>query len=93
MTSYWIVVTRENTELFDLLSVAFRGRRDFSVIVDRRAAARAANRANTRGPVPALGPDEFVVAERLDPIGDAADSSLKGNRGGSPRTATPLAAR
>ena len=103
MASYWIVVTRENTELFDLLSVAFRGRRDFSVIVDRRGAARDAERAGKPGRAPALGPDEFVVAERLEPIGPAADSSGEGNResrrksprgsgGGSPRTPAPLAA-
>jgi hypothetical protein len=93
MASYWIVVTRENTELFDLLSVAFRGRRDFSVIVDRRGTARAAERAGKRGRAPALGPDEFVVAERLEPIGHAADSSGEGNRGGgSPETPVPLAA-
>jgi hypothetical protein len=90
MASYWIVVTRENTELFDLLSVAFRGRRDFSVIVDRRGAARDAERAGKPGRAPALGPDEFVVAERLEPIGHAADSSGEGNRG---RTAGVLVRR
>jgi hypothetical protein len=117
MASYWIVVTRENPELFDLLSVAFRGRGDFSVIVDRRGAVRAAEPTGKRGRAPALGPDEFVVAERLEPVSHAADSSVGGNRGmivrvpvrrrrvpparrkstpgsggGSPRTASPLAA-
>ncbi len=36
MTNYWIVVPRGNTELFDLLSVAFRGHTGFYVVVDRR---------------------------------------------------------
>jgi hypothetical protein len=81
MASYWIVVTRQNPELFELLSVAFRGRRDFSVIVDRRGAARAGEAADKGGRAPALGRDEFVVAERLEPASQAADSSMEGNRG------------
>ena len=80
MASYWIVVTRENAELYELLSVAFRGRPDFSVIIDRRAAGQAAGKAERRGRGPRLGPDEFVVAERLDPVGQPFDASAAGNR-------------
>jgi hypothetical protein len=66
MASYWIVVPRGNTELYDLLSVAFRGRSDFSVIVDRRDAAQQPPEGERRAEGPEPGPDEFVVAERAD---------------------------
>ena len=36
MTNYLIVVPRGNTELFELLSVAFRGHTGFNVVIDRR---------------------------------------------------------
>ena len=68
MASYWIVVPKGNTELFDLLSVAFRGRSDFSVIVDRRGAHHDPPDCDRRGRGPELGRDEFVVAERAEPL-------------------------
>ena len=45
MASYWIVVRRENAELLDVLSVAFRGRTGFDVVADRRARSRQARGA------------------------------------------------
>jgi hypothetical protein len=68
MASYWIVVPRGNAELFDLLSIAFDGRSDFTVIVDRRAddSAASGERAERRGQRAELGPDEIVVAERAE---------------------------
>jgi hypothetical protein len=79
MASYWIVVTRGNAELFDLLSVAFRGRSDFSVIMDRRGAGRAAA-SDKRGRGPTPGPDEFIVAERQAAGSLGPDSVVAGNR-------------
>jgi hypothetical protein len=89
MANYLIVVPRGNAELFDLLSVAFRGHTGFNVVVDRRGtdSPRAQNPstlqdpAERRGGREALGPDEIVVAERSDradraPMGAAASRSL-----------------
>jgi hypothetical protein len=81
MASYWIVVPRGNAELFDLLSIAFEGRSDFTVIVDRRAdgsAAPTAEAAERRGQRAELGPDDIVVAER-------ADQAARGDRPSSHR--------
>ena len=67
MTSYWIVVPRGNSELYDLLSIAFRGRSGFTVIVDRRVIDRSSHRASDperRAARAELGPDEFIVAEQ-----------------------------
>jgi hypothetical protein len=67
MASYWIVVPRGNSELYDLLSIAFRGRSGFTVIVDRRAGDHAPDRADgadRRTARADLGPDEFIVAEQ-----------------------------
>ena len=64
MASYWIVVPRGNSELFDLLSVAFRGRSGFTVIVDRRSGADAPHGGERRGLRAEIGPDEIVVAEQ-----------------------------
>ena len=69
MPSYWIVVRRDNRELLDTLSVAFRGRTGFSVVADRRMAPhewrpRPAERREAQA---AWGADEFIVAERLEP--------------------------
>ena len=36
MANYLIVVPRGNAELFELLSVAFRGDTGFNVVIDRR---------------------------------------------------------
>ena len=80
MASYWIVVTRGNAELYDLLSVAFRGRSDFSVIMDRRGAGRAASASDKRGRGPTPGPDEFIVAEREGVGSVGPDSVIAGNR-------------
>ena len=80
MTNYLIVVPRGNTELFELLSVAFRGHTGFNVVIDRRGSDAAAvssastpglvsrgeDAADRRGGRDLLGPDEIVVAERAD---------------------------
>jgi hypothetical protein len=66
MASYWIVVSRGNPELFELLSVAFRGRTGFSVIVDRRGTGAQALAGERRLNPSDLGPDEFIVAERAE---------------------------
>jgi len=79
MANYWIVVPRGNSELFDLLSVAFRGHTGFNVVVDRRRADSPPALSESKGAlneskgdaepsggrVP-LGPDEIVVAERAE---------------------------
>lgn len=69
MANYLIVVPRGNTELLDLLSVAFRGHTGFNVVIDRRGAPGAVPSPSIddaeRGRVP-LGPDDIVVAERAD---------------------------
>ena len=66
MTNYWIVVPRGNTDLFELLSVAFRGHTGFHVVVDRRGSESGASDTERRvGRMP-LGPDEIVVAEQKD---------------------------
>ena len=70
MASYWIVVPRGNSELFDLLSVAFRGRSGFTVIVDRRSGADTPHGAERRGHRADIGPDEIVVAEQAVRIGE-----------------------
>jgi hypothetical protein len=82
MASYWIVVPRGNEELFDLLSMAFQGRSDFTVIVDRRAADSTASRvegAERRGQRAELGPDEIIVAEQAVRA-DRASSSQRPHR-------------
>jgi hypothetical protein len=65
MASYYIVVPRGNPELFSLLSAAFRGQSAFSVILDRRTSESLERTGERRGGDVALGPDEFIVAERL----------------------------
>jgi len=66
MWTYWIVVRPENEELFDTLTVAFRGRTGFRVIVDRRGRDSRRRSRDRRGPQMMLGADEFIVAERVD---------------------------
>ena len=66
MTNYWIVVPRGNTELFDLLSVAFRGDTGFHVVVDRRGAESGGLDPERRAGRMPLGPDEIVVAEQKE---------------------------
>ena len=72
MANYLIVVPRGNSELFDLLSVAFRGHTGFNVVVDRRQPGSGAVEDPPTGEVAAaasrmpLGPEEIVVAERAD---------------------------
>ena len=70
MATYWIVVRQDNAELYDALAVAFRGRTGFTVIRDRRSGeSRRRGRFERRGPRQTeWGPDEFIVAERHDPI-------------------------
>ena len=69
MSSYWIVVRRENPDLFETLSVAFRGRTGFSVLADRRVACheRPPGIRERREAQAVWGADEFIVAERLEP--------------------------
>ena len=62
------MVPRGNTELFDLLSVAFRGHTGFNVVVDRRGirvAEASDDASDAAGRLP-LGPDEIVVAEQKE---------------------------
>lgn len=72
MANYLIVVPRGNSELYDLLSVAFRGHTGFNVVVDRRQPGSGAVEDPATGDAEAaasrkpLGPDEIVVAERSD---------------------------
>jgi hypothetical protein len=66
MASYWIVVPRDNPELFELLSVAFRGRAGFNVIVDRRSAGSRSAEGERRASPGPLGHDEFIIAEQAD---------------------------
>ena len=66
MANYLIVVPRGNTELFELLSVAFRGHTGFNVVVDRRGTESSPAEMERRGGRVAPGPDEIVVAERSD---------------------------
>jgi hypothetical protein len=65
MTNYWIVVPRDNIELFELLSVAFRGDAGFHVVVDRRGPGSGGSDMERRVGMP-LGPDEIVVAEQKE---------------------------
>lgn len=81
MANYLIVVPRGNSELFDLLSVAFRGHTGFNVVVDRRQPGSGAVEDPPTGDVEGaasrmpLGPDEIVVAERAE----RADRLATGN--------------
>ena len=76
MASYWIVVPRDNPELFELLSVAFRGRAGFSVIVDRRGASGASPQDERRASNAALAHDEFIIAEQAGRTADEADGAV-----------------
>ncbi|MET0165582.1 MAG: hypothetical protein ABW318_11350 [Vicinamibacterales bacterium] len=80
MANYLIVVPRGNTELFDLLSAAFRGHTGFNVVIDRRGSESLLADAERRTSRVAPGPDEIVIAERSD----RADRPLAG--GESPRS-------
>ena len=68
MSNYWIVVRRENEDLYDTLAVAFRGRTGFRVIVDRRGQDTRSRPRDRRGPQTLWGADEFMVAERVEPF-------------------------
>jgi hypothetical protein len=68
MANYWIVVPQGNTELFDLLSVAFRGHTGFNVVVDRRGSESSPAETERRASRMPLGPDEIVVAERAEQV-------------------------
>jgi hypothetical protein len=68
MANYLIVVPRGNAELFELLSVAFRGHTGFNVVVDRRGPEASPADLERRGGRIAPGPDEIVVAERSDRV-------------------------
>lgn len=65
MSEYWVVVRHGKRELLELLTVAFRGRRGFTVITDRRASS--ARPAHERRLNPdAWDGDDFFVAERMN---------------------------
>ena len=69
MANYLIVVPRGNTELFDLLSIAFSGDDGFQVVLDRRGHDGMPARGNARErrtPDVVPGPDEIVVAESAE---------------------------
>jgi hypothetical protein len=76
MASYWIVVPRDNPELYELLSVAFRGRAGFNVIVDRRGVRDASPEGERRASNAQLGHDEFIIAEQADRTADQADGTV-----------------
>ena len=80
MASYWIVVPRGNTELFELLSIAFKGRSGFSVIEDRRASAAEPPGADRRVRSDELGPDEIVVAEQAGRAAGITDGTFASAR-------------
>jgi len=88
MASYWIVVPRGNPELYELLSVAFRGRAGFSVIVDRRgtapdgvdAAAQADPDSERRAAAAALANDEFIIAEQAERAAEEREHRHTGPR-------------
>jgi hypothetical protein len=80
MASYWIVVPRDNPELFELLSVAFRGRAGFNVIVDRRSAGSASSEGERRASPGPLGHDEFIIAEQADRTTEEAEHRHTGPR-------------
>jgi hypothetical protein len=84
MASYWIVVPRGNAELFDLLSIAFKGRTGFSVIMDRRAPGATSTDGDRRARGEEIGPDEIVVAEQAERAGQA------GRARGSEEVSVPL---
>lgn len=77
MANYLIVVPRGNTELFDLLSIAFSGDDGFQVVLDRRghdgaSASEHSHRPDAderRTPDVVPGPDEIVVAESAERAG------------------------
>lgn len=74
MANYLIVVPRGNAELFDLLSVAFRGDTGFNVVIDRRGSEMPLGESERRTTRVTPGPDEVVIAERSD----RADRPLAG---------------
>jgi hypothetical protein len=80
MASYWIVVPRGNTELFDLLSVAFQGRTDFSVIEDRRSGGARPADTERRSAGSSLGPDEIIIAEQAERRTVAEEPQRRGSR-------------
>ena len=63
MANYLIVVPRGNAELFELLSVAFRGDTGFNIVMDRRGSESTLADTERRT---TPGPDEVVIAERSD---------------------------
>jgi len=77
MACYWIVVPRGNGELFDLLSMAFQGRPDFNVIVERRDVDGQLAGRERRGRGPDVSPDEILVAERAQQV-DPTDRQSRG---------------
>jgi hypothetical protein len=80
MASYWIVVPRGNTELFELLSVAFRGRTDFNVIEDRRSGNARTADTERRSAGSSLGPDEIVIAEQSERRTVVEEPQRRGSR-------------
>lgn len=70
MTNYLIVVPRGNTELFDLLSVAFRGHTGFNVVIDRRGSDAPPASVSS-------SPEPFSLAENEAP---EADTERRGGR-------------
>ena len=66
MANYLIVVPRGNAELFELLSVAFRGDTGFNVVMDRRCSESTLADTERRTSRVTPGPDEVVIAERSD---------------------------
>jgi hypothetical protein len=72
---HFVVVSRTNPKLFEMLSSAFRHRSGFTVIEDRRTlAAERRSAPRTDAPPPRRSDEDgwnghdFLVAERHDPL-------------------------
>jgi len=89
MSNYLIVVPRGNPELFELLSVAFRGHTSFNVVIERRGLESPQAEAERRTTRVTPGPDEIVIAERSD----RADRPLAGGESRRPFHRVPVRRR
>jgi hypothetical protein len=65
MPEYWVIVRRNQSELLALLTAAFRGRRGFTVIGDRREPSTKARHRDRRLKPNEWNNDDFFVAERV----------------------------
>jgi hypothetical protein len=62
----WVIVARNNVQLFEALAAAFWHRREFSVVLDRRSTERARRgRERARSPERRHAPTLDLVAEQF----------------------------